>query len=281
MKWTKGYRSRDTIDRRGASSGGGGGLGGAGLSILAQLLPRLGWKGMLLVLAGMVVFGLVSGSGVLGGLTGTAPVSSTEQTGPNDDPAAFVSFVLDDAQTTWTKLFQERGATYAPAKLVLFTNGTDSACGYGAAAVGPFYCPNDTRVYIDLSFYDDLAKKYGAPGDFAEAYVIAHEIGHHVQNQRGELGGKGNEASVRQELQADCYAGVWARSAGDRGLLEPGDVEEGIGAAAAVGDDRLQKAETGRVTPESFTHGSAAQRTEWFRRGYTAGAPEACDTSGA
>lgn len=247
--------------------------------MLARLLPYLGWKGMLLLFGGLVVFGLVSQTNLLSGdSVSSAPVEAPGGA-PLDDAASFVSFVLDDAQTTWARLFQERGATYETAQLVLFTDATQSGCGYGVAEVGPFYCPTDQRVYIDLSFYEDLARRYGAPGDFAQAYVIAHEIGHHVQAQRGELGEKGNAASVRQELQADCYAGVWARSAGDRDLLEPGDVEEGIGAAAAVGDDRLQRKETGRVSPESFTHGSAAQRTEAFRRGYTAGAPEACATS--
>ncbi len=251
-----------------------------GLFLLAaRLLPRLGWKGMLLLVVAGALFYFLGGGALL---TGGAPVASRTTTAGTDDQASFVSFVLDDAQTSWARMFSERGATYEPAELVLYTGGTNSACGYGVAEVGPFYCPSDTRVYIDLSFYDELSQRFGAPGDFAQAYVIAHEIGHHVQRQRGELGStantrEGNAASVRQELQADCYAGVWARSAGDRGLLEPGDVEEGIGAAAAVGDDRLQKAQKGQVSPETFTHGSAAQRTEWFRRGYTAGKPEACE----
>lgn len=251
-----------------------------GLVMLARLLPRLGWKGMLLVAVAVAVFWALGGGGLFSG----APVGTGPTPTGTDDPAAFVSFVLDDTQATWERVFTERGARYEPAELVLFSKGTQSACGYGASEVGPFYCPADRRVYIDLSFYDDLARRYGAPGDFAEAYVIAHEIGHHVQRLRGELAGTpargATNVSVAMELQADCYAGVWARSAADRGLVEPGDLEEGIRAASAVGDDRLQEAQTGRVRPETFTHGTAEQRSGWFRRGYEAGTPEACNTSG-
>ncbi|MFN7145160.1 MAG: neutral zinc metallopeptidase [Myxococcota bacterium] len=273
MRWTKGYRSRRVIDRRG-EGGGGGGPGVGGAFLLARLLPRLGVPGILLVLAVLCLFNVVGNRSFLAEGPGPAEVGQ----GHMDDPAAFVSFVLDDNQATWDQLFRERGAAYAPAEMVLFSGSTLSGCGRGTAEVGPFYCPRDQRVYIDLSFYRDLANRYGARGDFAQAYVIAHEVGHHVQRQIGDAGGdgRGNEASIRRELQADCLAGVWARSAASRGLLEVGDLEEGLGAAAAVGDDRLQEAATGTVRPETWTHGSAEDRMTWFRRGYDTGAPEGC-----
>jgi uncharacterized protein len=195
----------------------------------------------------------------------------------------FITFVLNDVQNTWHKLL---GSRYQDAKLVLFRDGVQSACGTAPAAVGPFYCPADQKVYIDLSFYDDLDQRFGAPGDFAQAYVLAHEIGHHVQHllglteRAGQSDGSGaNEASVRIELQADCFAGVWGNSTAQRGILERGDVEEGLGAAAAVGDDRIQRRTRGSVNPESFTHGSAAQRTQWFRRGLESGDIRSCDTA--
>lgn len=198
---------------------------------------------------------------------------------------------FNDAQRTWTTGLRGSGPGYRPAHLVLFWDQTHSGCGAAGAEMGPFYCPADERVYIDLGFYRELAQRFGAPGDFAQAYVIAHEVGHHVQNvlgieaqvRRGQRQGPRdrNRLSVLMELQADCFAGVWAHSAQKRGLLEPGDVEEGLQAAAAVGDDRLQKAATGRVSPESFTHGSAAQRSHWFRRGMDSGRLEDCDTFSA
>ncbi|MEO6446156.1 MAG: neutral zinc metallopeptidase, partial [Gemmatimonadaceae bacterium] len=190
----------------------------------------------------------------------------------------------------WQRTMPQLGGQYRDAKLVLFRDATGTACGYGESATGPFYCPGDEKVYIDLAFFDELRRRFGAPGDFAQAYVLAHEIGHHVQNVSGtseqvhrarlQNRGQANALSVRLELQADCFAGVWAASAAQRGLLDPGDAEEGLAAAAAVGDDRLQKMGSGRVSPEAWTHGSSAQRMEWFQRGLRGGDPRACDTFG-
>ena len=202
----------------------------------------------------------------------------------------FVSFVLDDIQADWGQRFSSAGSQYRPANLVLFRDGTQSGCGMGQSAMGPFYCPLDEKVYLDLGFFSELDRRFGAPGDFAQAYVIAHELGHHVQHVLGtdervreiqrNRPSLANEASVRLELQADCYAGVWANSAARRGKLETGDIQEGLGAASAVGDDRIQQRTTGRVNVDSFTHGSAQQRMEWFTRGYESGNPDACDTFG-
>jgi predicted metalloprotease len=200
-----------------------------------------------------------------------------------------VSFVLDDLQATWEKLLPEQsGRQYRHAKLVLYRDATRSACGVGESATGPFYCPEDEKVYLDLGFFDDLKNRFGAPGEFAAAYVIAHEIGHHIQKVLGIEGkvrrmrqnnpSEANPLSVRIELQADCLAGVWAKSTAQRKIIDQSDVEAGMRAAAAVGDDRLQKRATGRVTPESFTHGSSRQRTEWFQRGLSAGQLSGCDT---
>lgn len=224
---------------------------------------------------------------------GTAPVDSSGADGPlattpeEERQVEFVSFVLDDTQTTWARLLP---GEYQDARLVLFRDQVQSACGLGQAASGPFYCPGDSRVYLDLGFFDELHRRFGAPGDFAQAYVIAHEIGHHLQNLRGiesqvrqlQRGNPAaaNDLSVRMELQADCMAGVWGASAAQRGVLETGDVEEGLTAAASIGDDRLQRMSSGRVHPESFTHGSSAQRVEWFRRGLSSGNLDACDTFG-
>jgi predicted metalloprotease len=232
-------------------------------------------------------FSLVGGGGVAPSAeSGAAPPAET--TPEEERLVSFVSFVLDDAQGTWQKLAAEGGSSYRDAKLVLFRDAVQSACGFAEAATGPFYCPADEKVYIDLGFYEELQQRFGAPGDFAQAYVLAHEIGHHVQNllgtearvrearmRRADLA---NELSVRLELQADCYAGIWGHSTAQRQLLESGDVEEGLAAAAAVGDDRLQRMGGGRIVPESFTHGSSAQRQEWFRRGLETGRPDACDT---
>lgn len=278
MRWDRDHQSEHVEDRRGQ---GGGGSGGAGLFGLVFLLFRqFGVKGVivgLLVVGGLALFG---GRGVLG-LSGSAPTpAGTAVT--NDAGKAFVSFVLDDTQKTWTQLYRERGKTYQPARLVLFSGRTESGCGAGNAATGPFYCPRDQRVYIDLEFYAALKDKLGAPGDFAQAYVIAHEIGHHITNLENNLG-KGRDegaagGSVRVELQADCYAGVWAHSAKARDLLEMGDFEEAMRAAEAIGDDTLQKSGGGVVRPETFTHGSSAQRMRWFQKGFVAGKPEACAT---
>jgi hypothetical protein len=230
-----------------------------------------------LVLGGIYLF---SGAGALG-LSGAEPDAAGEAP-QHDAGKAFVSFVLDDVQKTWVELYQERGQAYRPARLVLFSSRIQSACGFGEAASGPFYCPGDQRVYIDLSFYRALRERLGAPGDFAQAYVIAHEIGHHVSHLEKNLQGgrdKGADSgSVRVELQADCYAGVWAHSAQKRQLLEMGDLEEAMRAAEAIGDDALQRGAGGTVRPESFTHGTSAQRMRWFKTGFDSGRPEACDT---
>ncbi len=292
MHWDEDHESRDVIDDRGRDGGGGGG-GGPGLIGMLWLIGPLlrspfGWL-ILLVVGG---FYFVSHLGLFGG--GTRPVqgSGTTAAGGNDPQAElvhFVSFVLDDTQETWTKIFAAQGESYRRAKLVLFTNSTATGCGYGRSATGPFYCPADQRVYIDLGFYRELSGKLGARGQFAQAYVIAHEIGHHVQNLLGieERAGKSasstgpTSASVRLELQADCFAGIWAHSTAERKILEEGDVESAIGAATAIGDDRLQKMATGTVSPERWTHGSSQQRVRWFQRGYQNGKIDACDTFAA
>jgi uncharacterized protein len=248
---------------------------------------------MLILAVLSMVFGrdLVSDFG--GGdptITG-APAATGAAGGAIADPSEenqvlFVSNVLDSAQTNWHRLIPQ----YSDAKLVLFRDAVESACGFAGAATGPFYCPGDRKVYIDLAFFDQLDRQFGAPGDFAQAYVLAHEIGHHVQNLVGterELRsaqqrnpGQAKALSVAMELQADCYAGVWAYSAAKNGQLEAGDLDEGLAAASAVGDDRLQKMQTGRVNPESFTHGSSADRRAWFKRGFDTGDPNQCDTFG-
>jgi len=263
MKWDPSHQSRDVEDRRGQVSGG----GGLGILIALLLRTRYGWIIVLLLLGGYVVqrFFLAPRAG------------DQTKLAENDTDAHFVAFVLDDTQQLW----QQKIPSYRRAKLVLFTNSTDTACGYGQSATGPFYCPGDESVYIDLGFFHSL-DRMGAHGDFARAYVIAHEIGHHVQDVLGQKvrgSAKGPEGgSVRLELQADCYAGVWARSAGERNLLEPGDLEEALRAASRIGDDVLQREETGRVRPESFTHGTSAQRFSWLKRGYDQPSIEACDT---
>ncbi len=210
-----------------------------------------------------------------------------------DELADFVSVVLADTEDTWSRLFAEQGSSYRPPRLVLFTDMVESACGYGSAAVGPFYCPPDERVYVDLGFFTELRDRFGAPGDFAQAYVLAHEIGHHVQNLLGVSGQvsaaqararyeqEANALSVRLELQADCLAGVWGHHAANQQLLEEGDIEEGLRAAASIGDDRIQRMSTGHVSPESWTHGSSGQRSEWFNRGLQAGDVRACNTFSA
>jgi uncharacterized protein len=220
--------------------------------------------------------------------TPAGPVASTPE---EDERVQFVSFVLDDLQGVWTEELSREGQRYERAKLVLFRDAVRSACGIGEAATGPFYCPGDRKVYLDLGFFDELHRRFGAPGDLAQAYVVAHEIGHHVQNLLGvdaevrqrqaARPAERNALSVKMELQADCLAGVWARSTEQRDLLEGGDLEEALGAASAIGDDRLQRMGTGRVSPDSFTHGSSAQRVAWFRRGYERGRPADCDTFGS
>lgn len=288
MRYQKGYRSDDVIDRRGERhTRGGGGGGGAALGLVSLLLrTRYGWVGLVI----LVIYWLVTGGGGAG--TTSSPVSSHAPPAvagaQDDDQTSFVHFVLDDVQNSWEARSPIEGHRYRRAKLVLFTDAIPTACGQGDAAAGPFYCPGDERVYIDLGFYRDLRERLGAPGDFAQAYVIAHEIGHHLQNilgasarvhsapARAQKGADG--LSVRLELQADCYAGVWAHASKQRDLLESGDLEEAMNAAQAIGDDRLQKMARGTVRPETFSHGTSAQRVKWFRRGYEAGDPASCDT---
>jgi uncharacterized protein len=275
MRWKRGPVSTDIEDRRGSRMR----IGGA-----------LGLGGGLIVLVLSLIFGQDL-TGVLGG--GQAEVQ-TDSTGPvSETPAErervqFVSFVLDSAQSFWQRAFAESGKDYPRAHLVLFRDMTNTACGYGQSASGPFYCPGDQKVYIDLAFFDELDQRFGAPGDFAQAYVLAHEIGHHVQYLLGierdvrqlqqSNPGDANQAQVRMELQADCLAGMFGNEMAAMGILDRGDIEEGLGAASAVGDDRIQQATQGHVNPDAFTHGSAAQRAEWFRRGLQSGRIQACDT---
>ncbi|HEX6241502.1 MAG TPA: neutral zinc metallopeptidase [Polyangiales bacterium] len=286
MKWTPGHQSSDVEDRR-AQGPASAGLGGGAISILFFLFRRFGVVGVLIGGAALFFFSRFSQSSNLSSEHAvSAPGTEAEQT-----MVQFVSFVLDDAQTVWTQLFQRQNQRYANAKLVLFREATRSGCGMGQAAMGPFYCPSDRKVYIDLSFYEELKQRFGAPGDFAQAYVITHEIGHHVQHLLGadarvhsaseseQTGATG--LSVRLELQADCYAGVWAHSTQQRQLLEAGDIDEALRAAAVIGDDALQRQSQGAVRPETFTHGSSEQRVRWFKRGYESGDPGVCDTFGA
>jgi predicted metalloprotease len=249
------------------------GLGGAVVLLVLSLIFKQDF------------FALLGGGGGAAEPTASTPVASTPE---EDKRVEFVSFVLDDAQSTWDKLFRERGKQYQHAKLVLFRDAIQSACGFAEAATGPFYCPGAGRVYIDLGFYDELQRRFGAPGDFAQAYVLAHELGHHVQRLLGTEAKvreaqqrdpeHANQLSVGLELQADCYAGVWGHETAQRQLLETGDVEEGLAAAAAVGDDRIQRMSGQGVHPEAFTHGTSEQRSSWFRRGLESGRPEDCAT---
>lgn len=281
MRWTPGGRSRNLEDRRGASGGGGMRGGGGGM--------KLGLGGTLLLLVLSLIFKRDLLTPVTGGLASGGALPPASQEAPLQDAAEenmvqFVSVVLDSTQATWARLIPQ----YREAKLVLFRDATATACGQGESASGPFYCPGDDKVYIDLAFFELLDRRFGAPGDFAQAYVLAHEIGHHVQNVlgterqvrrlQGQNPGASNRLSVAMELQADCYAGVWGHDAARAGMLVSGDLEEGLAAAAAVGDDHLQQMSGGRVSPESFTHGSSAERQQWFRRGFESGDPRACDT---
>ena len=282
MRWRQGRRSEHVEDRRGRGFGGGGlRIGGGGLLLMLLVAWLLGADPLTLLQA----------LGGAGGQTVQVPAGSPGSAPPPGDEASdFVSVVLADTEDTWGALFQAAGSRYEPPRLVLFTNVVRSACGTAQSAMGPFYCPMDGNVYIDLAFYRDLRDRFGAGGDFAQAYVIAHEVGHHVQNLVGtaeqvhalrqRVGTEeSNALSVRMELQADCYAGVWAHHAHrSRQILEKGDVEEGLNAAAAIGDDRVQRRTQGTVVPESFTHGSSEQRVRWFRRGLETGSIAECDT---
>ncbi len=281
MRWTPGGESGDIEDRRDDDSGGGGGFQFGGMHI------GIGGAVVLLVLSLIFkqnFFALLGGGGVRPG-PATASRPNPARDAAEQPLVQFVSFVLDDTQNTWTQILpQQTGKPYHHAKLVLFRNYTQSGCGSAESATGPFYCPGDEKVYIDLGFYDELKQRFGAPGQFAQAYVLAHEIGHHVQNILGiERRVQGNShgqdsASVHLELQADCFAGVWAHSTQQRGLLDKGDVESALGAAAAVGDDRLQKMATGHVAPDTFTHGTSQQRMSWFSKGLDSGSVAACNT---
>ncbi len=276
MKWQRGYQSSNVEDRRGR---GGGRLPGG----------RLGLGAIVILLVLSIVFKrdfLSLAGGLADDQTPAATGTEALSTPAEDSTKQFISFVLDDAQTTWATIFAGSDAQYTDARLILFRDGVQSACGFAQSATGPFYCPGDGQVYIDLGFYDELRDRFGAPGDFAQAYVLAHEIGHHVQRLIGTEAdirraqqqdpSRANEYSVALELQADCYAGIWASSAQARGLLEGGDIEEGLAAAAAVGDDRIQRMGGGYVNPDAFTHGSAAQRMAWFKRGLEYGNPTRC-----
>lgn len=277
MRWQGGRQSGNVEDRRGMRMGpmAGGGIGVVILAIVAALLgvdPRV----------------ILQGGG-----DQPAQQTAPAPTGAPDEQRDFVATILGSTEDVWTDLFRQRGVAYEPPKLVLFSGAAQSACGFAQSAVGPFYCPQDQKVYLDLSFFGDLKRRFNAPGDFAQAYVIAHEIGHHVQKLLGiaeqaeRLGGRmGSQgstgASVRMELQADCFAGVWGNHAQvQRNILEPGDVEEALNAAASIGDDRLQKQTRGEIVPESFTHGSSEQRVRWFKRGFESGDMRNCDTFAA
>ncbi len=274
MRWTPGGRSSNLEDRRSA-----GGMG-----------RGLGIGGTVVVLALSLIFGrnLFTDLGVDPGMAVSGAPMSPADSAKEEEAVQFMSFVLDDAQDTWARTLPKHGARYRPARLVIFRNSTNSGCGPAESAMGPFYCPLDERVYLDLGFHDELERRFAAPGDFAQAYVLAHELGHHVQHVLGDAArvrqaqesnpARANELSVRLELQADCYAGVWAHSTSQRDLMHPGDIDEGLNAAAAVGDDRIQQRTTGRINVDSFTHGTAAQRSEWFKRGFQSGDPRSCTT---
>ncbi len=296
MRWKDGRRS-DNIDDLRAESGPR--AAGMGPLILLRLLPLLlrTTVGRVLLVVGMAgYFGArMLGIDPLAGMQAPGSALNTpKQTTPlEQERVDFVSAVLADTEDSWRAIFTAMGGRYEEPRLVLFRDGVRSACGSASSAVGPFYCPGDRKVYLDLAFFDDLHRRHGAPGDFAQAYVIAHEIGHHVQTLLGisrqvqEAGAKldargRNRLSVKQELQADCFAGVWGYTANrERQVLEPGDLEEALVAATAIGDDRLQREGQGRVVPDSFTHGSSEQRERWFRRGFETGEVKACDTFAA
>ncbi|MBV9038664.1 MAG: zinc metallopeptidase [Acidobacteriaceae bacterium] len=287
MQWTPGGVSEDIEDRRDESGGGfgGGGFGFGHLGIGGVLIV-----GLLSLIFGRNFFTLFSGAGPT--TTATYRTPNSQQDAGENTEVQFVSFVLDDVQKNWdTILPQAENRPYRHAKLVLFRNAYPSGCGTAKDAIGPFYCPEDEKVYLDLGFFDELKNRFGAPGEFAQAYVIAHEIGHHVQKILGiepkvrmlqeRNPSAANPLSVRLELQADCFAGIWAHSTQQRRITDASDVRSALGAAAAVGDDRLQRMATGRVSPESFTHGSSAQREEWFQRGLDSGRLSACNTFSA
>ena len=288
MRWTPGGRSKNLDDLRGQTGGGGGGMMlGRGMGIGGAVIALI-----LSLVFGVNIFDSGGGSPVPQQTAPGAAQQPVSETPQEKERVQFVSFVLDDVQQTWAQLLPKvDGQQYQDARLALFRDAVDTRCGRAPAEVGPFYCPLDQRVYLDLSFFDELAQRFGAPGDFAQAYVIAHELGHHVQHLLGieqrvrqmqeSRPGAANQLSVALELQADCFAGVWGNTTSQRKLLEQGDIEEGLGAASSVGDDRLQAQVTGTIRPDTFTHGTSAQRSQWFRRGLESGDPNSCDTFGS
>ena len=289
MRWQRGTSDADVEDRRASGGGFSRFPGGGGL--------RLGLGGIIIIGILSLVFkqnffalldNLPADTSMTQSETAGTPAATTPE---EEERYEFVKFVLNDVQDTWTSVLpQEANSQYPRATLVVFRGAIQSACGFAESASGPFYCPGDKKVYIDLSFYDELQSRFGAAGDFAQAYVIAHEIGHHIQNVLGidnqmrraqqQRPGLANQLSVRLELQADCLAGVWGHSTAQRDLLEKGDIEEGLNAAAAIGDDQIQRMSGRGIRPDRFTHGSSAQRVEWFRRGLESGRMAACDTFG-
>lgn len=288
MRWIPGRRSEQLEDRRGQMAGGGGVSAGA-VHLLAFLFRKFGIVGVVLGGGALYLLSNFGGGGSQEGLSADGRSGAAVQDTQEEPLVQFVSFVLDDAQSTFQGALTARSESYRLARLVLFRGATRSACGQGQSAMGPFYCPADEKVYLDLGFFDELHRRFGAAGDFAQAYVIAHELGHHVQHllgtherarRSGQQEGEGG-ASVRVELQADCYAGVWGHSARARQLLETGDLEEALKAASVIGDDALQRKSTGTVRPETFSHGTSAQRARWFRRGFDSGDMASCDTFAA
>jgi predicted metalloprotease len=284
MKWQRARKSRNVEDRRGRRAAkAGGGLGLVGIAIVVVISLALGKNPMEML-------------GLVNQVTELTGASSTESAAPprDDEASQFVASILGETEDVWSALFQQTGQRYQPPRLVLYTDRVRSACGTASSAVGPFYCPGDQQIYIDLGFFDQMRTRLGGGGDFAEAYVIAHEVGHHIQNLTGTLR-RVNEArargeniegdgglAVRQELQADCFSGVWAHHAQARhDWLEPGDIEEALNTAAAIGDDRLQRQARGTVVPDSFTHGTSEQRVRWFRIGFESGQYQRCDTFAA
>jgi predicted metalloprotease len=294
MRWSRG-QTGDIEDRRAQGSTGGFGMGGMGGGI--PIPAGVGGGGAIIIvlifLALQFFGGGSTGGSSLDGLGGQAAVDpgTSVDLSNNGDMVEFMGAVAKDANDLWADTFQRSGQQYDRAVLVLFTGSTVSGCGAASAETGPFYCPADQKVYLDTDFFQELRDRFGAPGDFAQAYVIAHEIGHHVQKLTGIEGqvrqlqqqdpGRQNELSVKLELQADCLAGIWAQSVYEQGDLDPGDIEEGLGAAQAVGDDRIQASAGVTVNPETWTHGSAAQRSQWFNTGFQSGDPAACDTFGS
>ncbi|MDL2272613.1 zinc metallopeptidase [Desulfovibrio sp. OttesenSCG-928-I05] len=280
MRWQNRSESNNIEDRRGQRRATGG-------------LPLRGGKGGILLIVIVVVAGFygVDLTPLLTGGTGTGVVSSQqyEPSAQEQEMARFTSVALKTTEETWEKIFSQAGSRYVPPKLVLYTGATESSCGYGQAAMGPFYCPGDKTVYIDLSFYQDMKRSLGGGGDFAQGYVIAHEVGHHVQHLLGieqkvrqeqsrSSQKAANQLSVKMELQADCFAGVWGHAMHQEGILDPGDLESALKTAQAIGDDRLQKQSGGRVVPDSFTHGTSKQRYTWFKQGFDSGNPNSCNT---